>query len=174
MVVKPPPLLVPLVLSLCRYLTAVRYISCWIWHRLRQWSHNQWKIRQRLKCYARAPPTRDWCINDGALECVYSYIGLLPVRRAKSRGWEPSIFTELTQDRMNARGTQSHTGVEEGWSGRESDHSCLYSVISLFLNSLRNVFSSPTPWFSHTWLKPYLYNRKHTDEAHVFRFCSCK
>ena len=54
----------------------------------------------------------------------------------------------------------------------ESDHSCLYSVISLFLNYLRNVFSSPTPWFSHTWLKPYLYNRKHSDEAQVFRFCS--
>ena len=46
----------------------------------------------------------------------------------------------------------------------ESDHSCLYSVISLFLNSLRNVFSSPTPWFSHTWLKPYLYKRERERE----------
>ena len=54
--------------------------------------------------------------------------------------------------------------------GMESDHSCLYSVISLFLNSLSNVFSSPTPWFSHTWLKPYLYNGKHTDEAKFFDF----
>ena len=47
----------------------------------------------------------------------------------------------------------------------ESDHSYLYAVISVFLNALRNILSSPTPWFSEARLNPYLHNTKHTDEA---------
>ena len=48
----------------------------------------------------------------------------------------------------------------------------------LFVFSNKSVFKlfkkSPAPWFSQTWVKPYLYNEKYTDEAQVIRFYSCK